>query len=79
MWERADLLTDVATDGFDPARDWVGVFDRERVVGWGLYAHPRRAWADVHPDAAWPRCRHVAPPVDRGAGAGRAEPTASPR
>ena len=41
-----------------------------RIVGWGLYVHPRRAWADVHPIAAWPRCRHVAPPVGRGAGAG---------
>ena len=49
MWERADLLTDIATDGFDQSRDWVGVFDRDRVVGWGLYVHPRRAWADVHP------------------------------
>ena len=50
MWERADLLTDIRTDGFDLARDWVGVFDRERIVAWGLYIHPRRAWVDVHPD-----------------------------
>jgi len=49
MWERSDLLSDIRTDGFDLERDWVGVFDRERVVGWGLYVHPRRAWADVHP------------------------------
>lgn len=49
MWERADLLADIGSDGFDPSRDWVGVFDGERVVGWGLYVHPRRAWADVHP------------------------------
>ncbi len=50
MWERADLLSDIATDGFDPAQDWVGIFDDARIVGWGLYVHPRRAWADVHPD-----------------------------
>ena len=49
MWERADLLADIGGDAFDRARDWIGVFDRERVVGWGLYVHPRRAWADVHP------------------------------
>jgi GNAT superfamily N-acetyltransferase len=50
MWERADLLSDIATDGFDLAQDWVGIFDDARIVGWGLYVHPRRAWADVHPD-----------------------------
>ena len=49
MWERADLLADIATAGFDPDRDWVGVFDGERAVAWGLYIHPRRAWVDVHP------------------------------
>jgi len=50
MWERSDLLTDIATESFDRARDWVGVFDDARIVAWGLYAHPRRAWVDVHPD-----------------------------
>ena len=49
MWERSDLLSDIRTDGFDLARDWVGVFDDARIVGWGLYVHPRRAWGDVHP------------------------------
>ena len=50
MWERADLLADVGGDGFDPAKDWVGVFDGDGVVAWGLYVHPRRVWIDVHPD-----------------------------
>ncbi|HLB39232.1 MAG TPA: GNAT family N-acetyltransferase [Actinomycetota bacterium] len=50
MWERADLLSDISGEGFDRDRDWVGVFDGDRVVAWGLYVHPRRAWADVHPD-----------------------------
>ena len=50
MWERSDLLSDIRTDDFDLARDWVGIFDEARIVGWGLYVHPRRAWADVHPD-----------------------------
>ena len=49
MWERSDLLSDIRTDRFDLAQDWVGVFDDARIVGWGLYVHPRRAWADVHP------------------------------
>lgn len=51
MWDRADLVADTSTEGFDRDRDWVGVFDRERVLGWGLYIHPRRVWADVHPAA----------------------------
>jgi len=50
MWERSDLVSDIATEGFDRAHDWLGVFDRERVVAWGLYIHPRRSWVDVHPD-----------------------------
>jgi GNAT superfamily N-acetyltransferase len=50
MWERADLLSDIRTDGFDLGQDWVGVFDDARIVAWGLYVHPRRAWVDVHPD-----------------------------
>jgi GNAT superfamily N-acetyltransferase len=50
MWERSDLLSDIRTDGFDLARDWVGIFDEAQIVGWALYVHPRRAWADVHPD-----------------------------
>lgn len=51
MWERADLLSDASTDGFDRARDWVGVFDGAGPVGWAMIVHRRSAWADVHPDA----------------------------
>jgi GNAT superfamily N-acetyltransferase len=51
MWERADLLADSSTDGFDRARDWVGVFDGDAIVGWGMVVHRRSAWVDVHPDA----------------------------
>jgi mycothiol synthase len=50
MWESSDLLSDIRSDGFDLVRDWVGIFDEAQIVGWGLYIHPRRAWADVHPD-----------------------------
>lgn len=51
MWERADLTSDSKTDGFNHARDWVGVFDGDRIVGWGMIVHRRGAWIDVHPDA----------------------------
>jgi GNAT superfamily N-acetyltransferase len=51
MWERADLLSDASTDGFDRDGDWIGVFEGERVVGWGMIVHRRSAWIDVHPDA----------------------------
>ncbi|MEX0984136.1 MAG: GNAT family N-acetyltransferase [Actinomycetota bacterium] len=51
MWERADLLADSSTDGFDSERDWVGVFEDGRPVAWGMLVHRRSAWADVHPDA----------------------------
>jgi GNAT superfamily N-acetyltransferase len=50
MWERADLLSDSSTEGFDRGRDWVGVFDGVRVVAWAMVVHLRSAWADVHPD-----------------------------
>ena len=50
MWERSDLLADVRTEGFDPERDWIGVFRSDEIVAWGMYTHPRRAWVDVHPD-----------------------------
>jgi len=50
MWERSDLLADVRTEGFDRKRDWIGVFGNDKIVAWGLYTHPRRAWVDVHPD-----------------------------
>ncbi len=49
MWERADMLSDSSTDGFDRDHDWVGVFADGRPVGWGMIVHPRSAWIDVHP------------------------------
>jgi mycothiol synthase len=51
MWERADLLSDSSTDGFDRDRDWVGVFDDDRILGWAMLVHGRSVSADVHPDA----------------------------
>jgi mycothiol synthase len=51
MWERADLLSDSSTDGFDRDRDWVGVFNDDRILGWAMLVHRRSVWADVHPDA----------------------------
>lgn len=51
MWERADMLSDSSTDGFDRGRDWIVVLDGDRPVGWGLLVHVRRAWGDVHPSA----------------------------
>lgn len=51
MWERADLLSDISVDGFDADKDWLGVFDRDRIVGWGFLQGPRRVWIDVAPDA----------------------------
>ena len=49
MWERADLLADASTQGFDRDGDWVGVFDAGEVVGWAMVVHVRSAWADVRP------------------------------
>ncbi len=51
MLERADLLADSRTVGFDLDRDWIGVFEGERIVGRGLFVHRRSAWIDVHPTA----------------------------
>ena len=51
MLERADLLADSRTVGFDLTRDWVGVFEADRIVGRGLFVHRRSAWIDVHPSA----------------------------
>ncbi len=51
MWERADLLSDSGTDGFDREHDWVGVLEDDRPVGWAMVVHRNRAWADVHPGA----------------------------
>jgi GNAT superfamily N-acetyltransferase len=51
MMERADLLSDMASDGFDRERDSVIVQETGRPVAWGLVVHRRSRWADVHPDA----------------------------
>jgi GNAT superfamily N-acetyltransferase len=51
MWERADLLSDSSTDGFDRRADWIGVFEGEQVVGWGMVVHGRSAWIDVRPSS----------------------------
>ncbi len=51
MLERADLLADSKTVGFDLTRDWIGIFEAERIVGRGLFVHRRSAWIDVHPTA----------------------------
>jgi ribosomal protein S18 acetylase RimI-like enzyme len=50
MWERADLLSDISIDGFDPEADWLGVFDGDRIVGWAFLQGPRHLWLDVAPD-----------------------------
>jgi GNAT superfamily N-acetyltransferase len=50
MWEREDLVADVSVDDFDPARDWIGVFDGTRSVAWAMLEQGRRAFVDVHPD-----------------------------
>ena len=49
--ERADIASDSATDGFDPAHDWIGVLEGGRFVAWGMIVHRRSAWIDVHPAA----------------------------
>jgi GNAT superfamily N-acetyltransferase len=51
MMERADLLSDMGTDGFDRERDVVVIWEGDRLVGWGLIVHHRGRWADVRPDA----------------------------
>jgi GNAT superfamily N-acetyltransferase len=51
MWERADMLADSATEGFDRDADWVVIYDDGRPVGWAMLVHLRSAWADVHPTA----------------------------
>ncbi|MGZ4130534.1 MAG: GNAT family N-acetyltransferase [Actinomycetota bacterium] len=74
MWEPADLRSDVRTDGFDPALDWIGVFERDRIVGWGIVLNLRSAWVDVHPDArgrgigSWLRTWSVRRARELGAG-----------
>jgi mycothiol synthase len=49
--ERADLVADAGADGFDPSADWIGVFDDERIVAWGILEQRHRLVTDVHPDA----------------------------
>ena len=51
MMERADLLSDMGTEGFDRDRDTVVISQGDRLVAWGLIVHRRGRWADVHPDA----------------------------
>ena len=51
MLERADLVADAGADGFDPSADWVGVFDGDRILGWGILEQRNRLATDVHPDA----------------------------
>lgn len=51
MLERADLIADSRTEGFDLERDWIVVLDGDRIVGRGLFVHGRSAWIDVHPSA----------------------------
>jgi len=50
MWEREDLIADSSSDGFDPVRDWMGVFDGDRCVAWAMVLQQRRTHVDVHPD-----------------------------
>lgn len=50
MYERADLVGDLATEHVDRAHDAVVVRDAAgAVVAWGLVVHRRSRWADVHP------------------------------
>lgn len=51
MLERADLISDMRTDGFDRARDAVVVTEGGRIVAWAMVLHRRSRWADVHPEA----------------------------
>ena len=73
MLERADLRSDLDTEGFDLDRDWIGVFDGSTLLAWASLQARRRVLVDVdvHPDArgrgigtwlrAWTeaRCRAV--------------------
>ena len=73
MMERADMLADSSTTGFDRERDWVVALDGDRPVGWGLLVHLRSAWVDVHPSArgrglgTWLREWSVARAREKGA------------
>ena len=49
MMDRADLVGDSSVEGFDKERDWVGVFDGGRPIGWAVLTNGRSGWADVAP------------------------------
>lgn len=51
MMERADLSSDMGTEGFDRDRDAVLVEQDGRPIAWAMIVHRRTSWADVHPDA----------------------------
>lgn len=51
MMERADLVADMGSDGFDRSRDAILIADGDRVVAWGIVVHRRTVWIDVHPAA----------------------------
>lgn len=63
MWERADLLADTSTEGFDLDADWVGVFDGDRIVAWAFLQGPRHVWIDVCPGRARTRRGYSAAPM----------------
>jgi mycothiol synthase len=44
------LTSDFRLPGVDPQVDSVGIFDGERLIGWGFLPSDS-AWVDVHPDA----------------------------
>lgn len=52
MYERADLVGDLATEHVHRPADALVVRDAAgAIVAWGLVVHRRTRWADVHPDA----------------------------
>ena len=51
MWEREDLVSDLRTEGLDPALDTAIVTRAGELVGWGFLPNLRGAWVDVHPDS----------------------------
>ncbi len=51
MWDHADLASDFRLDTVDVPSDTIGVWDDERLVGWGFLPNERGAWVDVHPEA----------------------------
>lgn len=50
MLERADLVSDMGSEGYDAERDGVVVLEGDGVVAWAIVLHRRSRWADVHPD-----------------------------